>query len=147
MPPIVASTDVNRSARDVFAYVTDPTCFHEWQKGVIGGHMDDPGSPGVGARCVTVRRIGFADRPSTSELLHIDPPKAWRVRGIDGPIRATVDVTVQALTDERARLAIAIDFEGHGIGKLLVPFVVRRETRKEMPGNLATLKQRLESQT
>ncbi len=147
MPPIVASTDVNRSARDVFAYVTDPTCFHEWQKGVIGGHMDDPGSPGVGARCVTVRRIGFADRPSTSELLHIDPPKAWRVRGIDGPIRATVDVTVQALTDERARLAIAIDFEGHGIGKLLVPFVVRRETRKEMPGNLATLKQRLERQT
>jgi len=120
VPPIVASTDVNRSARDVFAYVTDPTCFHEWQKGVIGGHMDDPGSPGVGARCVTVRRIGFADRPSTSELLHIDPPKAWRVRGIDGPIRATVDVTVQALTDERARLAIAIDFEGHGIGKLLV---------------------------
>ncbi len=147
MPPIVASTDVNRSARDVFAYVTDPTCFHEWQKGVVGGHMDDPGSPGVGARCVTVRRIGFADRPSTSELLHIDPPKAWRVRGIDGPIRATVDVTVQALTDERARLAIAIDFEGHGIGKLLVPFVVRRETRKEMPGNLATLKQRLERQT
>jgi len=147
VPPIVASTDVNRSARDVFAYVTDPTCFHEWQKGVIGGHMDDPGSPGVGARCVTVRRIGFADRPSTSELLHIDPPKAWRVRGIDGPIRATVDVTVQALTDERARLAIAIDFEGHGIGKLLVPFVVRRETRKEMPGNLATLKQRLERQT
>lgn len=147
MPPIVASTDVNRSARDVFAYVTDPTCFHEWQKGVIGGHLDDPGSPGVGARCVTVRRIGFADRPSTSELLHIDPPKAWRVRGIDGPIRATVDVTVQALTDERARLAIAIDFEGHGIGKLLVPFVVRRETRKEMPGNLATLKQRLERQT
>ncbi|MEJ7704520.1 MAG: SRPBCC family protein [Geodermatophilaceae bacterium] len=147
MPPIVASTDVNRSARDVFAYVTDPTCFHEWQKGVIGGHMDDPGRPGVGARCVTVRRIGFADRPSTSELLHIDPPKAWRVRGIDGPIRATVDVTVQALTDERARLAIAIDFEGHGIGKLLVPFVVRRETRKEMPGNLATLKQRLERQT
>ncbi len=106
-----------------------------------------PRQPRLGARCVTVRRIGFADRPSTSELLHIDPPKAWRVRGIDGPIRATVDVTVQALTDERARLAIAIDFEGHGIGKLLVPFVVRRETRKEMPGNLATLKQRLERQT
>ncbi len=60
MPPIVASTDVNRPARGVFADATDPTCFHEWQKCVIGGHMDDPGSPGVGARCVTDRRVGFA---------------------------------------------------------------------------------------
>jgi hypothetical protein len=37
-----------------------------------------------------------------------------------------------------------IDFEGHGIGKLLVPLLVRREARKEMPANLATLRQRLE---
>jgi hypothetical protein len=31
-----------------------------------------------------------------------------------------------------------------GGGKLLVPLVVRREARKEMPTNLATLKQLLE---
>jgi len=41
-------------------------------------------------------------------------------------------------------LTIALDFEGHGIGKLLVPLVVRREARREMPVNVATLKQRLE---
>ena len=33
-----------------------------------------------------------------------------------------------------------MDFTGHGIGKFLVPLMVRREARKEMPGNLATLK-------
>jgi hypothetical protein len=37
-----------------------------------------------------------------------------------------------------------VDFTGHGIGKLLVPLVVRREARKEMPANLARLKDRLE---
>lgn len=40
-----------------------------------------------------------------------------------------------------------LDFEGHGIGKLLVPLVVRRQARKEMPANLATLKQRIEGTT
>jgi hypothetical protein len=43
--------------------------------------MDSPGNgtetPAVGARCVTTRRIGGASRPSTSELVHIDPPRAW----------------------------------------------------------------------
>ena len=144
MPPITASTAVNRSAEAVFAYATDPTRFSEWQKGVVEGHLDEVTSPHVGTRCVTTRRIGFANRPTTAELTHIDPPRTWGVHGIDGPIRATVDVTVEALTEARSRLTIAVDFEGHGIGKLLVPAVVRRQAQKEMPANLATLKQRLE---
>lgn len=144
MAPITTSVDVDRSAEDVFAYATDPTRFHEWQQGVIDGHMDRPGIPTVGARCSTTRRIGGANRASTSHVTHINPPTTWGVRGADGPIRAIVDVTVEPLTAERSRLTIAVDFEGHGIGKLLVPLVVRRQARKEMPTNLATLKRRLE---
>jgi len=144
MPPITTSIEVDRSAKDVFAYATDPTRFHEWQQGVIDGHLDQPGTPAVGARCLTTRRIGRANRSSTSEVAHISPPATWGVRGIDGPIRAIVDVTVEPLTARRSRLTIAVDFEGHGVGKLLVPLIVRREARKEMPANLATLKERLE---
>jgi hypothetical protein len=33
MPPITVSTEVDRSADDVFAYATDPIRFHEWQAG------------------------------------------------------------------------------------------------------------------
>jgi hypothetical protein len=69
------------------------------------------------------------------------------VRGIDGPIRAAVDVTVEPLSESRSRLSIAVDFTGHGIGKLLVPLMVRRQARKEMPINLARLKERLEERT
>ncbi|GAA2079612.1 SRPBCC family protein [Actinomadura alba] len=147
MPSIVTSTEVNRCAEDVFAYATDPTRFPEWQKGVVAGYMDEPGTPSVGARCLTTRRIGFVKRSITAEVAHIDPPKTWGVCGMDGPVRARVDVTVESLTADRSRLTIAIDFEGHGIGKVLVPLVIRREARKEMPTNLATLKQRLERQT
>jgi hypothetical protein len=38
-----------------------------------------------------------------------------------------------------------VDFTGHGIGRLLVPLVVRRQAATEMPGNMTRLKQRLES--
>jgi hypothetical protein len=46
----------------------------------------------------------------------------------------------------RSRVTIELDFDGHGVGKLLVPLVVRREARKEMPANLLALKERLEDQ-
>ncbi len=98
MPPITVSADVDRPAAAAFAYVTDPARFSEWQAGVVSGRMDGggpDGGPGVGARCVTVRRIGGAERPSTSALIRLDPPRAWAVRGLDGPIRAAVDVTVE----------------------------------------------------
>jgi hypothetical protein len=55
-----------------------------------------------------------------------------------------VDVDVEPLADGHCRVTIAVDFEGHGIGRLLVPLVVRRQARKEMPVNLANLKHRLE---
>ena len=148
MPPIVTSADIDRPAAEVFAYATDPARFSEWQKGVVDGHMDSPANGAhalaVGAKCVTRRRIGGANRPSTSELVQIDPPKAWAVRGTDGPIRATVNVLVEPLADSRSRLTISVDFTGHGIGKILDPLMVRREARKEMPQNITALKRLIE---
>ena len=149
MPPIVTSAEIDRPAEEVFAYATDPARFSEWQKGVLDGHMDGPSdgteAPTVGAKCVTTRRIGGASRPSTSELTHIDPPKTWGVRGIDGPIRAAVDVQVEPVTGSRSRLTISVNFTGHGIGKVLVPLMVRREARKEMPANMDAFKQNIEA--
>jgi hypothetical protein len=53
-------------------------------------------------------------------------------------------VTVAPLGDSaRSRVTIDIDFEGHGIGKLLVP-LVHRLGRKDIPANCRDLKERLE---
>jgi uncharacterized protein YndB with AHSA1/START domain len=148
MPPITTTIEVDRPAEEVFAYVTNPNRFAEWQHGVVGGHMDRDGPLVVGDRCITTRKIGRAQRSVTSELTHIDPPNTWRVRAIEGPIRAIVDVTVSRLQDrQRSRVKIDLEFTGHGIGKLLVPLFVRPNARKEMPQHLTRLKQRLESQS
>src|SRR6202023_2090306 len=149
MPAVVVSAEINRPPGEVFACATDPARFSQWQKGVVDGHMDGPPGdtrvPPVGAKCVTTRRIGGTSRPVTSELVHIDPPRTWGVRGTDGPVRAAVDVLVEPVTGSRSRLTISVDFTGHGIGKILVPLMVRREARKEMPANMAALKQRMEA--
>lgn len=145
MTAIITTVEVDRPAGEVFTYATDPTRFQEWQAGVVDGHLDSGQAPAVGDKCHMTRRIGGADRSSTSVLTHIDPPRTWGVRGIDGPIRATVDLTVEPIGDTHSRLTISVDFTGHGIGKLLVPLIVRGQARKEMPANLDRLKTRLET--
>lgn len=53
--------------------------------------------------------------------------------------------TIEPLGDgERSRLTMSLDFETHGIGRVLVPLVVRPHVRKEMPRNEQTLKRLLE---
>jgi uncharacterized protein YndB with AHSA1/START domain len=144
MPPITVSAEINRPAEEVFAYATDPGRFSEWQKVVDSGRMESHGVLKVGDRCHTARRIGLSNRPDTSELVRFDPPRQWSVRGLAGPIRAIVDVHVEPISAASARLTIALAFEGHGVGRLLVPLVVERQAQREMPVNVATLKGRLE---
>ena len=144
MALITNSMEVARPAERVFAYVTDPRHMPEWQKGCLEGQLDGP-TAHVGSRCTTTRRIGGREREVTTEITEYDPPHRWADHGTDGPIRAIVVVTVQPLADHtRSRLTIELDFAGHGIGKILVPLVVRRQAAKEMPGNMEQLRQRLE---
>jgi hypothetical protein len=81
----------------------------------------------------------------TAEISELSPSRSWGVRGVDGPVRGNVKGTIEPLDDgERSRVTIALDFEAHGIGKLLVPLVVRRQARREMPRNEEKLKELLE---
>jgi len=145
MAPIVTGIDIARPPEEVFAYVTDPSRFGEWQAGVVSGRTEGDGAPAVGTRCEMTRRIGGSQRTTTSEITEISPPGTWAIRGIDGPIRAKVRVTVDPRGDgEQSRVTISLDFSGHGIGKMLLPMVVR-QARKEAPRSCQKLKQRLES--
>ena len=42
MAPMAETVEVDRAAAEVFAYATDPSRFHEWQKGVTAGHLAEP---------------------------------------------------------------------------------------------------------
>jgi uncharacterized protein YndB with AHSA1/START domain len=141
--PIVSSVEIARAPDEVFPYATDPSRFGEWQEGVVSGHIEGPLS--VGSKCMMTRRIGGSERTSTSEITEISPPARWAIRGIDGPVRANVNVTVEPLDEgTRSRVTISLEFMGRGAGKMVLPLAVR-EARKEVPQSCANLKKRLES--
>ena len=145
MAPTVSTIEVARSPEAVFPYVIDPSRMVEWQSGIVSGRMDGPETH-VGSKCLTTRKIGGSEREITTEITEYDPPRRWADHGIDGPIRAVVSVDVVPLdAGAGSRVTITLDFEGHGIGKLLVPLFVRRSAAREMPANMDRLKQRLEA--
>jgi len=146
MPPIVSTFEIARPPDEVFSYVTDPLRFAEWQNDVVSVRIEGGRPLSVGSRFTTTRRIGRVKRTMTQEITEISPPRSWAVRGVDGPIRPHANISIEPLDDgTRSRVTIALDFEGHGIGKLLVPRVVRPMTLKAAPTSYRHLKERLES--
>jgi uncharacterized protein YndB with AHSA1/START domain len=146
MAAIVTDADIARPPAQVFAYVTDPSRFGEWQAGVVSG-FNEGGDATVGGRCVMTRRLGGTTRTFVSEITEADRPRRWAVRGINGPVRATVGVTVEPRQDGReSHVTISMEFTGHGLGRMLLPMVVR-QARTEVPRSCQKLKRRLEQQS
>ncbi len=145
MAPVVSTIEIARPPETVFSYVTDPERFPEWQAEVVSAHHEGTGPPAVGTRCTTTRRMGGTERTTTQEITEIDPPRSWALRGLGGPIRANVRVTVDPLADgQSSRLTIALEVEGHGVGRMIVP-VIRREVAAQMPATCRRCKEHLES--
>lgn len=146
MAPLVHSVEIDRSPGDVFAYVTDPSHFAEWQDAFVRAEKLDGGDLHQGSRISLTRRMGKREQTMTSELTAYEPPENYAFRVVDGPVRARGQGRFEALDDgRRTRFTFELDFDGHGIGKLLVPLVVRRQAAKELPESHANLKRRLET--
>jgi uncharacterized protein YndB with AHSA1/START domain len=144
MAPIVASAEIARTPQEVFAYVTDPTHLPEWQASVVSVQQDDT-PVRVGKRAVVIRQAGPRKMASTAEVAGLEPPRSWFIRGVDGLIRGNVRGRIEPVEDgARSRVTIELELQGHGIGTLLLPIVVKRQAQREMPENVKRLKERLE---
>ncbi|MFB6823607.1 SRPBCC family protein [Streptomyces virginiae] len=140
------SIDIDRRPEDVYSYLTDPTHLPEWQDSALSAVPIGDLPVHVGSRILVTRRIGRRRVPTTMEFVELDPPRSWHVHGIDGPVRPDVRGTVEPLDGgTRSRVTLDVDFEGHGVGRALVPLVVRPMVRKEMPRGEAKLKHLLET--
>jgi uncharacterized protein YndB with AHSA1/START domain len=145
VPPITHSVEIARRPEDVFAYVSDPSRFTEWQEKVVSASVEGGGSLRQGARMTMTRRIGRRQQTFITEVTDYSPPRSQAFRGIAGPVRPSGKATIEPLDNgERSRLTFELDFEGKGFGKLLVP-LVRRQAREEVPIAHEKLKERLES--
>ena len=90
--------------------------------------------------------MGKREQTMTSELTEYSPPESYAFRVVDGPVRALGKGRFESLGGgDRTRFTFELDFEGHGIGKLLVPLFVRKQAARELPESHANLKRKLES--
>jgi len=147
MAPLVHSVEIDRGPDEVFDYVTDPAHFTEWQDNVVSARPLGDGQRRQGAQLELTRRIGGREQTMTGELTEWEPPRRYAFRIVEGPVRARGTGTLEPLDGgRRTRFTMELDFEGHGIGKLLVPLVVRRQAAKELTETHAKLKRRLEGE-
>ncbi|GAA2799692.1 hypothetical protein GCM10010441_25830 [Kitasatospora paracochleata] len=145
MAAIKESIDIARPPEEVFAYLTDPSHITEWQESAVAARPLDDAPLHVGSRVAVTRRFRGRDMPMVSEVTEFDPPRSWRMHGIDGPVRGDVRATVEPMGGgTRSLVTLTLDFEAHGMGHVLVPLVVRPSARKEMPRNEQKLKELLE---
>lgn len=139
MSPIVSTIDIARPPAEVFAYVTDPRRFPEWQRDVVRVELTGD------RRFATTRRFARAEWTLVQEITENVAPHRWAVRGVTGPIRPSATVTVEP-SGTGARVTFALDFTGSGIGVALLP-LVRRQTQRGSPVSYRNLKRLLESPT
>ena len=145
MARIEGSIDIDRRPEEVFAYATDFSHFQEWQGGVISVRPEGNPPLAVGSRAVVTRQVGPRQLTAPEEVVELNSPRTWSVRAVGGPVTATARGAIEPLeARDRSHLTISLDIEGHGIGRLLVPLVIRRQAHKQLPKNLEMLKERLE---
>ena len=91
------------------------------------------------------RRVGPRQVLTTEEITELDPPRSWQVHGTGRiPVVAIANGTVKPLDEgHRSLVTIALEFDGHGIGKLLAP-LIRHQSRKQLPKDGKRLKELLE---
>ncbi|WP_330299470.1 SRPBCC family protein [Streptomyces sp. NBC_00503] len=145
MSAISKSIDIDRSPEDVYAYVTDPTHLPEWQDSAVSAVPMGDLPVQVGSKVMVTRQIGKRRVPTVMQVLELDPPRSWHMHGLDGPVRPDVRGHIEPLDGgTRSRVTLAVDFEGHGLGRALVPLAVKPMVRKEMPRSEEKLKHLLE---
>ncbi|MFG2981575.1 SRPBCC family protein [Streptomyces sp. NPDC048258] len=145
MSAISNTIEIDRTPEDVYSYVTDPTHLPEWQDSAVSAVPMGDLPVHVGSKVVVTRQVGKRRIPTTMEFTELDPPRSWHIHGVEGPVRPDVRGYIEPLDGgTRSRVTLSVDFEGHGMGRALVPLAVKPMLRKEMPRSEEKLKHLLE---
>jgi len=141
--PFESTIDVDRAPEAVFAYATDPEKFSEWQPDVVGVTWEGAGGR-VGSRFTTQRRVPGGVQSYTQEVVEQIPFRSWAVKGVEGALRPSARVVVEPIDGgTRSRVTFSLAYEGHGVGRLILPFV-ERATPKQWARSYARFKQIIE---
>ena len=136
-----SSVVIDRPPEEVFAYATDPAHTPEWQSSALETTVDGPVQAGAAGK--ELRKFLGRRMESTMRIEAFEPPRRFALQVTSGPVPFHVEQTVEP-EGTGSLVSVTIEGEPGGFFKLADP-LVERAVRRELEGNLATLKDILET--
>jgi uncharacterized membrane protein len=133
---------IERPPEQVFAYVSDPHKFPDWQASALEAKQESPGAMAAGTRIREVRKFLGKRMESVVDVTVYEPGKELSFNVVSGPIPFHVRQRFEP-AEGGTRVDVLIEGEPGGFFKLAEPLVVRAVGR-ELANNLETLKDLLE---
>jgi hypothetical protein len=148
MRRIEDSSNVDRTAKEVWEYVADPTTWPKWASSYLELKQTSTGPIALGA---TFRSIHPKNRELNESLVELDPERSIAFEFTSGPIKGsrvsfrTRDVE-GAGGRSQTQLTRVFDLKFSGLFKLLGPLLIAPGFRREGRTEVDRLKQLLEEQ-
>jgi len=139
------SGTIKEPVERVFEYVSTPENDPTWVPVSFSHHKISPGPLRVGS--ITEEDLAFLGRRMrwVWEVCHYEPPSAFTVRTVSGPLPATIHLLLKPL-DNATELTLVVDAELRGVYKLMGP-LMKWVVQWQFKTQLRTLKHLLESGT
>jgi uncharacterized protein YndB with AHSA1/START domain len=108
------SGTIGRPVDRVFEYVSTPENDPTWVPASLRHEKLSPGPMRVGS--ITEEDVGFLGRRMRYawEITRYEPPTAFALRSVSGPIPATILVLLEPLDDARTKLTLVADVQLRG---------------------------------
>ena len=135
--------DIDRTAADVFGFVSDQLNAPVWQRGLLEVERLTDGPIGVGTRHTFVRKVAGRRLEADNEYYEYEPNRKVAFRFISGSTSGGGSYQVEPVSPSRTRLTTSVEMHPTGLARLTEP-LVSIAIKREVDANLATLKELLE---
>jgi uncharacterized protein YndB with AHSA1/START domain len=144
MITVQKSIVIDRSPKEVFAFVSDQTNAPRWQRGLAVVRRTTDGPIGIGTRHTFERTLMGRKMDGSNEYTRYEPNAlvafAW-----SGPMPGQASYIVEPAGMDRTRLVSRLEMQAHGLLRLAEPLLAAG-LRRDVEANLDTLKHLLESE-
>ena len=137
------STRIKRPVEDVFAYVSEPRNFPDWNTAVQAVRKTSGSESGAGSTYLMERDLPTGRAVNELEVVASERPTDFAIRATAGPTPFLYRYRFAADNDETV-MQLNAEVELPGAAALL-PQLARRAVKKGVEDNFATLKQILET--
>jgi uncharacterized membrane protein len=139
------SATIDQGVDRVFEYVSTPENDPTWVPASLRHEMLSPAPTHVGS--ITEEDVWFLGRRMRYawEITQYEPPTAFALRSISGPIPATIRVLLESLDGARTKVILVGEVQLRGVYKPM-ELVMRWVAQRQFGTQLRTLKNLLESE-